>query len=167
LEVGGGLGGLHVELLKRGAARATDVDVSSAYVAAAQSITEKLGLRDRVEYRVADFAGDADSVPPADIVIMHRVVCCYPDMTRLVSAAANHANRLLALSFPRGAWYMRLGEKLMNFGLWLTRSGFRFYVHPPQGIKEAAASAGLKPVQEKFSGVWQMVVFERVTPPKA
>jgi hypothetical protein len=56
---------------------------------------------------------------------------------------------------------MRLGEKLMNFGLWLTRSGFRFYVHPPQNIKDVAASAGLKPVQEKFSGVWQIVVFER------
>lgn len=38
---------------------------------------------------------------------------------------------------------------------------FRFYVHPPQNIKDTAASAGLKAVQEKFSGVWQIVVFER------
>lgn len=167
LEVGGGIGGLHVELLKRGAGRAIDVDVSSAYVAAAQSITEKLGLRERVDYRVADFAIEADSVPEADVVIMHRVVCCYPAMPRLVTAAATHAHRLLALTFPRGAWYMRLGEKLMNFGMWLTRSGFRFYVHPPQDIKEVALAAGMKPVQEKFSGVWQVVVFERITPSPA
>src|SRR3989304_2177636 len=54
LEVGGGVGGLHLELLKRGAARATDVDMSAAYVAAAQSVAEKVGVRERVDYRVAD-----------------------------------------------------------------------------------------------------------------
>src|SRR5687767_8052012 len=54
LEVGSGIGGLHLELLKRGAARATDVDVSSAYISAAQSVAEKLGLRDKVTYLLAD-----------------------------------------------------------------------------------------------------------------
>ena len=46
-------------------------------------------------------------------------------MPRLVTAAARHARRLMALSFPTGAWYMRAGEKVMNFVMWLTRSGFR------------------------------------------
>jgi len=161
LEVGGGVGGLHLELLKRGAARATDVDVSSAYVAAAQSVAEKLGVRERVDYRVADFAHEAESVPGADVVVLHRVVCCYPDMPRLVTAAAQHARRLMALSFPTGAWYMRAGEKVMNFVMWLTRSGFRFYVHPPQAILATAAAAGLRPVQRKSSWPWQIVVFER------
>jgi ubiquinone/menaquinone biosynthesis C-methylase UbiE len=78
LEVGGGVGGLHLELLKRGAARATDVDVSAAYVAAAQSVAERVGVRDRVDYRVADFAREAEAVPEADDVGLHRVVCCYP-----------------------------------------------------------------------------------------
>jgi 2-polyprenyl-3-methyl-5-hydroxy-6-metoxy-1,4-benzoquinol methylase len=78
LEVGGGVGGLHLELLKRGAARATDVDVSAAYVAAAQSVAERVGVRDRVDYRVADFAREAEAVPEADVVVLHRVVCCYP-----------------------------------------------------------------------------------------
>jgi len=161
LEVGGGVGGLHLELLKQGAARATDVDVSSAYVAAAQSVAEKLGVRERVDYRVADFAHEAESVPGADVVVLHRVICCYPEMPRLVTAAAQHARRLMALSFPTGAWYMRAGEKVMNFVMWLTRSGFRFYVHPPQAILATAAAAGLRPVQQKSSWPWQIVVFER------
>ena len=161
LEVGGGIGGLHLELLKRGAARATDVDVSAAYVAAAQSVAERVGVRDRVDYRVADFAREAEAVPEADVVILHRVICCYPDMPQLVTAAARHARRLMALSFPTGAWYMRLFEKLMNFGMWVTRSGFRFYVHPPQAILATAAAAGLRPVQQKSSWPWQIVVFER------
>src|SRR5215510_11845768 len=46
LEVGAGIGGLHAELLKQGAARATDVDVSEAYLVAAQSLAERLGVRD-------------------------------------------------------------------------------------------------------------------------
>jgi 2-polyprenyl-3-methyl-5-hydroxy-6-metoxy-1,4-benzoquinol methylase len=161
LEVGGGIGGLHLELLKQGAARATDVDVSSAYVAAAQSVAERVGVRDRVDYRVADFAREADAVPEADVVVLHRVVCCYPDMPQLVTAAARHARRLMALSFPTGAWYMRLFEKIMNFGMWVTRSGFRFYVHPPEAILATAAAAGLRPVQQKASWPWQIVVFER------
>jgi hypothetical protein len=69
--------------------------------------------------------------------------------------------RLMALSFPTGAWYMRAGEKVMNFVMWLTRSGFRFYVHPPQAILATAAAAGLRPVQQKSSWPWQIVVFER------
>lgn len=63
-------------------------------------------------------------------------------MPRLVTAAAQHARRLMALSFPTGAWYMRAGEKVMNFVMWLTRSGFRFYVHPPHAILATAASLG-------------------------
>lgn len=161
LEVGGGVGGLHLELLKRGAARATDVDVSAAYVAAAQSVAERLGVRARVDYRVADFAREAESVPEAEVVVMHRVVCCYPDMRRLVTAAAQHARRLLALSFPREAWYMRVFEKIMNFGMWVTRSGFRFYLHSPEAILAAAAAAGLRPVHQKASWPWEIVVFER------
>jgi hypothetical protein len=49
----------------------------------------------------------------------------------------------------------------MNFGMWVTRSGFRFYVHPPQAILATAAAAGLRPVQQKPSWPWQIVVFER------
>ncbi len=161
LEVGGGIGSLHLELLKRGAAHATDVDVSAAYVAAAQSVAEKLGVRDRVDYRVADFAREADAVPEADVVILHRVVCCYPDMPQLVTAAARHARRLMALSFPTGAWYMRIFEKIMNLGMWVTRSGFRVYVHPPQAILATASAAGLYPVQQRASWPWQIVVLER------
>jgi 2-polyprenyl-3-methyl-5-hydroxy-6-metoxy-1,4-benzoquinol methylase len=161
LEVGGGIGGLHAELLQRGAARATDVDISTAYIAAAQSVAERLGIRDRIEYRQADFAREAGELPAADIVIMHRVVCCYPNMPGLVTAAAQHANRLLALSFPHDAWYMRVGRQILNAGMWLQRSGFRFYVHDPAAIRRVAAAAGLSPVEQVASWPWRIAVFER------
>ena len=162
LEVGAGIGGLHAELLKSGAARATDVDVSAAYLAAARSVAERLGLGERVEYRQADFAGAADDLPVADVVIMHRVVCCYPDMPTLVGAAARHAERLLALSYPRDAWYMRLSQRVLNGLLWIQRSEFRFYVHDAAAIRAAASAAGLALVRQIDSWPWQVALFERV-----
>jgi magnesium-protoporphyrin O-methyltransferase len=161
LEVGAGIGGLHAELLRQGAARATDVDISAAYLAAAQSVAERLGVRERVEYRQADFAGAADELPVVDVVIMHRVVCCYPDMPTLVAAAARHADRLLALSYPRADWYLRLGRRIINAAMWLQRSGFRFYVHDPAAISAAAAVEGLALVRQVDSWPWQVALFER------
>jgi 2-polyprenyl-3-methyl-5-hydroxy-6-metoxy-1,4-benzoquinol methylase len=162
LEVGAGIGGLHAELLKQGAALATDVDIAAAYLAAAQSVAERLGIRELVAYRQADFASTADELPVVDVVIMHRVVCCYPDMPALVGAAAQHADRLLALSYPHDAWYMRLGQRMFNAIMWLQRSGFRFYVHNSAAIRAAAAGAGLAPVRLIDSWPWRLALFERV-----
>jgi magnesium-protoporphyrin O-methyltransferase len=161
LEVGGGIGDLQIELLKRGAARAINVEVSSAYLTVAQTLANRLGIEDRVECCHADFAHHPDSASAADIVILHRVICCYPDMPRLVSAAAQHAHRVLALSFPRNEWYVRLFIEAQ--AMWLRMKGlnFRNYVHLPQDIFCVAADSGLKPVHQSFSGTWQIVVFER------
>jgi predicted TPR repeat methyltransferase len=161
LEVGGGIGGVHAELLKHGAARATDVDISAAYIAAAQSVADRLGILERVDYRHADFVRIADDLPAADVVIMHRVVCCYPDMPGLVTAAARHAVRRLVLSFPHGAWYIRLGQRIVNTSLWARRCGFRFYVHAPSAIRAVAAAAGLTLVQDTLSWPWRIALFDR------
>lgn len=161
LEIGGSIGSLQIELLKRGAARAANVEVSAAYLAAAQKLAEQFGFASRMSYHRADFACDADSVPAADVVVLHRVVCCYPDMPRLVSAAAHHARRVLALSFPRDEWYMRLYIEAQAKWLQMKGSTFRNYLHSPQAIFRVAADSGLKPMHQSFSGTWQIVIFER------
>jgi len=161
LEVGSGIGGLHLELLKSGAARATSVDLSPAYVEAAKGVADRLGFKEAVEHRLLDFAKQADEVAQADVVVMNRVVCCYPDMRALVTPAANHARRLLALTFPRDVWWMQLGGKLLNLWMALTRSAFRFFLHPPVEIVATVKEAGLAPVFEKRSGPWVIAVFRR------
>lgn len=161
LEIGGGAGGLHLELLKAGASRAVDLDLSPAYLEAARQNAEQLGFKDLVEHRLHNIAEDADGVAEADVVVMNRVVCCYPHMERLVRPAAERARRLLALTFPREAWWVRVGLRMMNAGLWLTRSDFRTYLHPPQAILDLVAANGLSPIHQSFSGVWQIVIFRR------
>jgi len=161
LEVGSGAGGLHIELLKAGAARATSVDLSPAYVEAAKEVAATSGFAEAVDHRLLDFARQADQVAEQDIVVMHRVICCYPDMPALVTPAASHARRLLALTFPRDVWWMRLGGRLLNVWMALTRSAFRVYLHPPEAIISTVKGAGLAPVWQKLSGPWQIVVFRR------
>ncbi len=160
-EIGGGIGSLSVELLKRGAAHATNVEVSTAYLTVAQTLAEQLRLADRMSYRLGDFACDADSVPAADIVVMHRVICCYPEMPGLVTAAARHTRRVLAASFPRDEWYVRLFIEAQAKWLQMKGLNFRNYVHLPKDTFRVAANSGLKPAHQSFSGTWQIVVFER------
>ena len=96
LEIGGGIGELQVELLRRGAARATNLEISVNYEAEAASLLREAGLTHRVSRRLQDIAAAPDDVPQADVVVLHRVVCCYPDYQKLLSAAAGHARRLLS-----------------------------------------------------------------------
>lgn len=161
LEVGGGIGALQVELLKQGAGRAANVEISAAYLTAAQALGERLGFAARMRYHHGNFASDAASMPVADIVILHRVVCCYPNMPRLVVAAASHARRTLALSFPQDEWYVRVYIEAQAWWMRAKGSSFRNYVHSPEAIRRVAAEAGLKPVRRSFSGMWQIMIYER------
>ena len=92
LDVGGGIGAIYHELMKDTVTRATHVDASSAYLAAAREETEKRGNAGRVEFVHADFTDVAETVPQADVVTLDRVVCCYPDYKSLLKAAARYAN---------------------------------------------------------------------------
>ncbi|HEV8561496.1 MAG TPA: methyltransferase domain-containing protein, partial [Actinophytocola sp.] len=95
LEVGGGVGEIQIELMKLGAAHAVNLELSPAYDAEANRLLQEAGLRGRADRRLHDIAVDPDAVEPADVVVLHRVVCCYPDYERLLTSAADHARHLL------------------------------------------------------------------------
>jgi magnesium-protoporphyrin O-methyltransferase len=163
LEVGGGVGAVQLELLKAGADRAVNVELSAGYEDAARELLAEAGLAGRVERRLLDFAREARAVEAADVVVMHRVVCCYPDVDALVAAAAERARRSLAMSFPRDAWYLRLGIGVENLWQRLRRRSFRAYLHPPGAILAAAEAHGLRSAFAHRGWIWQAVVLERAT----
>src|SRR5207237_770948 len=158
LEVGGGIGALEIELLRAGAERATNVELVETYEPAARDLLETLGLAARVDRTILDFARDGVQVPRADIVLLHRVICCYPDMESLVRVSADHARRILALSFPADRWWWRLGQLLSRAWFRLRGSAFRLYLHDPRGILAIAESAGLRPVLQQRGWIWQIAV---------
>ena len=95
LDIGSGAGGVHYELLRRGlAASAVAVDASSAYIAAARTVGERLGLDSRVHYVHGDFTAAADTISPADAVILDRVICCYPNLNDLLGAVGRQSRTL-------------------------------------------------------------------------
>jgi hypothetical protein len=161
LEIGGGVGAVDLELLAIGAERATIVELSHGYDEEALGLAREAGVETRIERRHGDFVEQEAGLEAADVVVMHRVVCCYPDPERLVGAAASHARRLLALSFPRDTWWLRLGFRLAN--LWFRlRGGFRGFVHAPARVVASAERSGMTTVLHERAGrIWRVAVFER------
>jgi SAM-dependent methyltransferase len=164
LDIGAGVGAVHLGLLSAGAASATDVDVSGAYLKAARSEATRLGLADRAQYVHGDFVRQAENIEPADVVTLDRVVCCYPDMPALVGASVARARSLFGLIFPRDSWWMRWGAAVTNVFPRLTGSGFQFYVHPTARVDDIARDGGFERVYTGRTAFWQVIVYGRATP---
>jgi magnesium-protoporphyrin O-methyltransferase len=161
LEIGGGVGELQIELLRRGAASATNLELSPGYEAEAARLLEESGLTGRVTRRLADLVTDPDAAEPADVVVLHRVVCCYPDHSRLLGAAADHARRLLAFSHPPRNVVSRSFLATQNAVLRLSGREFRAFAHPPAAMRAALAEHGMQVSAEREAPVWQVVVVSR------
>ena len=124
-------------------------------------LLKEAGLSDRVERRVMDFAQAAAAVEAADLVIMNRVICCYPEMPRLTAAASDHARRLLVLSYPRRSWWTVAGLAIANWMLWLTRREFHIFVHPPAQILATAEGRGLSTELNVRGWLWTVAALRR------
>jgi magnesium-protoporphyrin O-methyltransferase len=161
LEVGGGVGAIQIELLKAGLDRAVSIELTETYEEAAGTLLREAGFADRVERRVTDFVEAAGDLPAADIVVMNRVLCCYPDMPRLAAAAADHARELLVMSFPRDSWWTRVGLWLENLALRAARRQFHVFLHSPEQILATAEQRGLRTALNQSGFVWQVAALER------
>jgi predicted RNA methylase len=159
LEIGGGIGDLQIALLRAGAARAISVELSPAYEAAGRELVAEAGFDGRAEWRTVDVAQTPDAVDVADFVVMNSVVCCYPDMPALVTAAAAKTERYLVMTYPRVAWHMAATRAATNLWSWLQRSSFRFHLHPPDAIVATARAAGLHLDHEERGLIDHLAVF--------
>ena len=161
LEVGGGIRAVEIELLKAGVSRTVNVELTPTYETAAGELLVESGLGDRVERLVMDFAEAGVEVQPADLVVMNRVICCYPDMPKLAGAAADRAKGMLVMSFPNRRWWTRFGLTLANFGFRVIRLQFRIFMHPPALILAAVEERGFKTRLNQPGLLWQVVALER------
>jgi hypothetical protein len=160
MEVGGGIGQIQAELVRRGAAHGTVVEVVAGYEDAARELADAVGIADRTSFLLADLVETPDAVEPADIVVLRRVVCCTPVGPSVLGAAAGRVRRTLLASYPRDRVGIRVAARLQNAVLALMRKRFRTFVHSPGDLERAAAEGGLVLSRVERGFIWETAQFD-------
>lgn len=161
LDVGAGVGGLTLALLDHGMAGGILIEASGAYLAAASEEAARLGRSAIVEFVHGDYVTVGRQVPSASIVTLDRVVCCYPSFEPLLAQAGRHAERGIALSYPRDRWFVRLGVWLENLVRKLRGNPFRTFLHPPIQMQQVLERCGFELVSRDQTRAWAADVFVR------
>ena len=161
LEIGGGAGEIQLELLKRGAASATNLELSPAYEPEAAALIAEAGFTGRVQRRLVDIATDPAAVQSADIVVLNRVVCCYPDYATLLGAAADHTRQQLVFSHPPRNPVSRAVVATQNLLLRIAGRDFRVFTHPPAAMLAVLAERSLQLRAVHRGRVWQVAAVSR------
>jgi 2-polyprenyl-3-methyl-5-hydroxy-6-metoxy-1,4-benzoquinol methylase len=161
LEVGGGVGEIQIELLERGASHSTNLELSPGYDAEALRLLDEHGLNGRADRRLHDIAVEPETVGRADVVVLHRVVCCYPDYERLLGAVAGHARHAVVFSYPPRNVGSRAFVAGANLFLRIMRREYRTFAHPPRAMLDVVERRGLRRTFERHSLTWQVAGLER------
>ena len=160
VDFGGGIGAFSLELLKAGAAEAVNVELSQSYRLVAAALAQEASLADRIEMVAGDAIEVADEVGPGDVVVMHRVVCCYADGEELMKTAIRSTRRLLAVSYPSIHPISSVVFALDNFFRARRGSAFRAYVHPDR-VLALPDSGDFTEIFRRRRPVWSARVWER------
>lgn len=161
LDIGGGVGVIPHELLARGLAGATLVEASTAYLQACEEEAVRRGQRARLACYQGDFVELAGTLAPADMVTLDRVICCYPDVEKLVNSSVAKAKQFYALVYPRDHWASKMGAALMNLFLRLRGGSFRTYVHSSEAVDAMVRRHGFRRGFYARTFLWQVVVYVR------
>ncbi len=161
LDIGGGVGGIQHALLRAGVNHATNVDASNAFIQAAREEAHRRNIDDRISHHYGNFVDLAETIPPADIVTLDKVIYCYPDMETLVNLSADHARKIVGLVYPHDTRFNKVVGVLENFLFRITRNPFRIFVHSHQDVEAILLRKGFKRQFFHPGFLWQVVVYTR------
>ena len=163
LELGCGRGALLLQLGEAGAAHATGLDLSPTSIDTARHRFEEAQLSERAQLSVGDAARVA--LEAHDWVILDRVMCCYPDVERLLANTLPAARRLYAFTVPTSRGWRGVAARLaVGFeNVWNTLRGKPCpgYVHNLDQIEERLLSAGFRLRLRDRQRLWHVAVYER------
>jgi len=159
LEIGSGVGHLHQTLLEKGAATAVGIDLAPKMIEEAEKWARDRGLEDRTSYIEGDFMEMVQIVEQADVTLLDKVVCCYPDADGLVHKTLEKSQRVYALIYPRNLWFIRAGCRLLSVLMKLIGSEFRPYVHDPDQVDQWIRDAGFTRSYDNHTAVWLVHVY--------
>ncbi|NUO82846.1 class I SAM-dependent methyltransferase [candidate division KSB1 bacterium] len=161
LEIGCGVGGLHLRLLQKGAGRATGFDISERMLASARQLSTEMGLAAQTQYWQGDFVALHDNAPAAEITILDKVLCCYADVRELIARSTAKTRRIYAVSYPRDNVFVRNAFRAAILFFKLFRVSFHPFYHSPAEIMKRIMAEGFEQTYERHTGIWIVQVFQR------
>lgn len=161
LDIGGGIGAITFELIDQGIDTSVHVDASSAYLNISRSESDKRGLKNRVSHIYGDITALTDEINKADIVTLDRVICCYPDMVKLIDRSAEKSNLFYGVVYPRERWPVRMVMRAGNFYFKLRGIDFRTYLHSPIEIDSRIRGNGFHRTGHMQTMIWEVALYER------
>ena len=167
LDVGCGTGDLAFAAIGRGASSATGFDLGGGAIANARALAHERGLSERATFQVGD--GSKVALPNSDVVVLNRVVCCYPSADALLANTLGAAGSVFGLTAPIDRGPMGLYNRVLGFvgNIWYALRakkfrGFRVFIHDLNAIDARIVAAGFRPVAREHSRlVWELRVYAR------
>ena len=165
LDVGCGTGDLALAALGRGARSVSGLDLGAGAIANARALADERGLAERAAFEVGD--GSQASLPKSDVVVLNRVVCCYPSADALLANTLGAAGSVFAITAPVDRGLMGLYNRIscwLGNGWYAIRAkkfrGFRVFVHDLAVIEDRIIRAGFLPkVRQQRRLVWDLRVY--------
>jgi magnesium-protoporphyrin O-methyltransferase len=161
LDIGCGVGGLHLTMLTQGATSAHGIDMSEGMLANARQLSAEMGFGKSTTYLHGDFVEQSSATPRSDIVIMDKVVCCYGDLDVLLERSMEKANSVYALTFPRDRFLVRtVAQSAILFGK-LFHWSFSPFWHDWGNMIQMICDNGFNKDYQNQTFLWTVCVFRR------
>ena len=161
LEIGCGTGELQRHVLAAGAVSAVGIDVAGGMIERAQAAAAQAGLEQRTTFLVGDAVERAAELPPAAVVVLDKVLCCYPEIDTLLQMSLERTQRLYAVVVPRPHWLVATVWRLAIAVFKLLRSSFHPFYHDWHRTAAAIAGAGFHRIFSARTLAWEAWIFRR------
>jgi Methyltransferase domain len=162
LDIGGGIGAIQLALLQESIEKVTNVDASNGYMEVAKGEAEKRGVFSQIQYEFGDFVDVAEQLEKHTVVTLDKVICCYPDMVDLVRLSSDKSEKYYGLVYPKYNLFTKMFRAFGNTVISLFNKDFRSYLHSNVDVR-SIVDKDFKEVYYRTSGVWQIVLFERIS----
>ncbi len=162
MEIGCGTGYFHQKMIQSGASRATGIDISKKMIDYAKSLASEKRLEDKTKYAIGDFVETYDQYDRHDVLVLDKVICCYPDSETLIKLSTDKCGKSYALSYPRDSLIPRISFGIVGFFLTLVNSGFKPKIYPVSWVVTQIEKAGFRRSKHWQDYFWISEVYQRV-----
>ena len=162
LDIGCGVGALHLTLLQEGASGAIGVEISEGMLEKARRHAMDLGMADKTIYLLGDVVDRESEVRESDVAMLDKVVCCYPDPGALLSTSLRKTKHLLTITHPRNNFLAAVLFKSHIALARLFRLSFYPFWHDWEALHESIVSRGFELLHARSTPVWQARVYKRI-----